>query len=83
MSKLDSILQIISGALQGLTLIPGLPAGVGEAVALEQVLQGILSKALAAYHAETGQPLDLSKIPLETAYIPKPTPVGPSPAKNQ
>ena len=69
-SKVQNILGIISSALQGLTLIGSLtPAGpaIAAAVAIEQVIQGILSKALLAYQAETGQPIDLSKIPLETA----------------
>ncbi len=84
-SKLQTILSIINGALQGLTLIPGLGAGVSAAVAIEQALQGILSNALAAYQAEAGQPIDLSKIPLETPYLVAPVPptaIGPSPAKN-
>lgn len=76
-SKLTTILSIINGALQGLTLIPGLGAGVAAAVAIEQALQGILGNALAAYQAEAGQPIDLSKIPLETPYVPAAVPVPP------
>jgi hypothetical protein len=61
-SKLQTILAIINAALQGLMLVPGLqlPAGVG--LAFETILQ----HALAAYEAEAGQPLDLTKIPLES-----------------
>lgn len=83
-SKLQTILSIINAALQGLTLIPGLGTGVAAAVAIEQALQGILSNALAAYQAEAGQPIDLSKIPLETPYVTAPslpTAVGPAQAK--
>ena len=60
-SKLQTILAIINAALQGLTLIPGL----GIPVAIEQAFQSILTNALAAYKAESGQPIDLSKIPFE------------------
>jgi hypothetical protein len=48
--------------LQALTAIPGL----GVPIAIEQAFQKILTNALAAYQAETGQPLDLSKIPQES-----------------
>ena len=61
-SKVQTILSIINAALQGLSLIPGL----GAPVAIEQTFQRILTNALAAYQAETGQPIDLTKIPLET-----------------
>jgi hypothetical protein len=61
-SKLNSILQIINLVLQALSGIPGL----GVPIAIEQVFQRILTNALAAYQAETGQPLDLTKIPQET-----------------
>jgi len=81
-SKVDTILGIITFALQGLALIPGLPGGIAVGVAIEQTLQGILSKALAAYHAEVGAPLDLAKIPLQTPYAANPVAVGPAPAKN-
>jgi hypothetical protein len=61
-SKIETILAIINAALQGLTLIPGLAVPI----AIEQAFQSILTNALAAYKAETGQPLDLSKIPQES-----------------
>jgi hypothetical protein len=61
-SKLQNILSIINLALQGLSAVPVLALPI----ALEQTFQGILTKALAAYQQETGQPIDLAKIPLET-----------------
>lgn len=64
--KLTTIVAIINAALQGLTLIPGLGTGVAGAIQLEQLLQGVLMNALAAYRNESGAPIDLSKIPLET-----------------
>jgi hypothetical protein len=64
-SKTQTILSIINIALQGLTLVPGLGTEVQAAIAIEQMFQGLLTKALAAYQAETGQPLDLTKIPQE------------------
>lgn len=60
-SKLQTILAIINAALQGLTLVPGLGGGA----ALGLVFETILQHALAAYQAEAGQPIDLTKIPLE------------------
>jgi hypothetical protein len=64
-SKLQSILSIISLVLQALTAIPGL----GVPIAIEQAFQKILTNALAAYQAETGAPIDLSKVPQE-ALVP-------------
>lgn len=61
-SKVQTILAIVNAALQGLSLVPGLQAPI----AVEQAFQKILTNALAAYQAETGQPIDLSKIPIET-----------------
>ena len=61
-SKLQNILSIINLALQGLSAIPVLSVPI----ALEQTFQKILTNALAAYQQETGQPIDLSKIPFET-----------------
>jgi len=61
-SKLQTILNIINFALQGLALVPGL----GAPIALEQALQRILMNALSAYQAETGKPFDITQIPLET-----------------
>lgn len=61
-SKLQSILAIINIALQGLSVISVLSGPIK----IEQFFQGILTNALAAYQAETGAPLDLTKIPQET-----------------
>jgi hypothetical protein len=60
-SKLQSILLIINLALQALSAIPG----AAVPIAIEQALQKILTNALAAWQAEVGQPIDLSKIPQE------------------
>jgi hypothetical protein len=68
-SKRQSILNIINIALQGITLAGSFtPIGgaIAAGVKLEQLFQGMLSNALSAYQAETGQPIDLSKIPTET-----------------
>lgn len=68
-SKVQNILNIISLALKGLTVASSFtPIGgaVAAGVSLEQVFQGMLQNALQAYQAEVGQPIDLSKIPLET-----------------
>ena len=56
--KLNTILAIINAALQGLTLVPGAQLAV--------TLTTILTNALKAWHLESGQPIDLTKIPLET-----------------
>jgi hypothetical protein len=67
--KVQNILSIINLALQGLTIAGSFtPIGgaIAGAVKLEQLFQGMLQNALAAYHAEVGQPIDLTKIPLET-----------------
>ena len=61
-SKVQTILSIINAALAGLTFIPGLAIPIQ----IEQAFQSILTNALATYKAETGQPLDLTKIPLES-----------------
>jgi hypothetical protein len=60
-SKLQNILSIINLALQGLSAVPQLALPI----AIEQAFQAILTKALAAYQQETGQPIDLNKIPQE------------------
>lgn len=62
-SKLTTILAIVNAALQGLTIVGG-PVGAGAA--LGTVFENILLNALQAYQMETGQPIDLTKIPLET-----------------
>lgn len=64
-TKIQSIELIISLALQGLVLIPGIGPGVAAAVKLEQLLQGIFSNALAAHQAEVGQPIDLATLKFE------------------
>jgi hypothetical protein len=61
-NKLQLILAIINVALQGLTLVPGIGAAAGLGLAFETILKN----ALDAYHLEAGQPIDLTKIPLET-----------------
>lgn len=61
-SKLQTILAIINAALQGLTLVPA----IGPAANLALTFETILRNALAAYQMEAGQPIDLTKIPLET-----------------
>jgi hypothetical protein len=54
----SKILAIINLVLQGLTLaVPGSAAAVS--------LGALLIHALAAYQAEVGQPIDLTKIPQE------------------
>jgi hypothetical protein len=60
-SKLQNVLSIINLALQGLSAVPQLALPI----AIEQAFQAILTKALAAYQQETGQPIDLNKIPQE------------------
>lgn len=62
-SKLQTILQILNAALQGLSLVPG-PIGAGSALAV--VFENIIANAVKAIQNETGQPIDLSKLPLET-----------------
>jgi hypothetical protein len=68
-TKLQNILSIINATLTGLTLIPGLGTAVTAGITIEQVLQGILTNALAAYQQETGKPIDLTAIPTE-ALVP-------------
>ena len=60
-SKLQLILMIIQAALTGLSAVPG----IGSIPGLAELFLKILQNGLAAYQAETGQPLDLTKIPLE------------------
>lgn len=62
MSKTQLILAIIQAALTGVSTIPGAAIGAGAGLAFVQILQS----GLQAYQLETGQPLDLTKIPLET-----------------
>jgi hypothetical protein len=68
-SKVQSIINIINIALQGLTIAGSftpVSGAINAGVKLEQLFQNMLTNALAAYQAEVGQPIDLSKIPLET-----------------
>jgi hypothetical protein len=67
LSKLDSILQIIQLTLSGLS---GLPV-VGPFAQIGGVLEGIFEHAATLYEAETGQPFDASKIPIETDLSPE------------
>lgn len=63
LSKTSLILTIINAALGGLTAVDpviGVPA-----LAIEKFVQ-IIQAATQAYQLETGQPIDLLKIPLET-----------------
>ena len=62
MSKVATILAIIDAALKGLAAVPV----VGGAAQLADIFVSIIKNGMAAYQAETGQPLDLTKIPLET-----------------
>jgi hypothetical protein len=62
MSKTQLILLIIQTALAGLAAVPGGAVLSAEGMAFVKILQAGVS----AYQAETGQPLDLTKIPLET-----------------
>lgn len=68
-SKTDSILAMINLALKGITLVgPAVPVvGIeaSGAAALAGVFVTMLQHALALWHAETGQPIDLAKIPQE------------------
>lgn len=62
LSKVSLILSIIQAALTGVALIPG-----GQlASALGETFLTIIQNGLTVYQQETGQPLDLTKIPLET-----------------
>jgi len=71
-SKLQNILGIINLALQGLTIAGSftpIGAAINAGVKLEQIFQDMLTKALQAYQQETGQPIDLTKIPLEEPVV--------------
>jgi hypothetical protein len=60
-SKVATILQLIQLALTGLA---GLPV-VGPFAGLGEVFLGIYQNAAQLYEAETGQPFDVTKIPIE------------------
>jgi hypothetical protein len=57
------ILTIIQAALTGLSSIKG---NVGTDAQLAQAFLTIIQNGMSAYQSATGQPLDLTKIPLET-----------------
>jgi hypothetical protein len=61
-SKVQTILLIIQTALSALSAIPG----VGTDAAIVAALVKIFQNATALYQAETGQPFDATKIPIET-----------------
>lgn len=63
--SLTNILNIIQLALSGLSKIPV----VGGDAALAGVFIGILQYGLNAYHSAAGQPLDVTKLPLETPVV--------------
>lgn len=66
--KLTNILNIITIALQGLTVAGSftpVAGAINAEVKLEQLFQQMLMNALQVYQGEVGQPIDLSKIPLE------------------
>ena len=62
MSKLQTILSVIQLALGALSKLPV----VGPGSELASVFLQIFQNASALYTAETGQPFDVTKIPLET-----------------
>lgn len=61
-ASLTEILAILSVALNALSTIPA----IGADAALANVFLTIIQKALAAYSAAAGAPLDLSKLPIES-----------------
>jgi hypothetical protein len=60
------ILTIIQAALTALSSIKG---NVGADAALASALTTIIQNGLQAFQAATGQPLDLTKIPLEPPVV--------------
>ena len=62
MSKIQTILLVIQTALSALSNLPV----VGPEAALAAAFLKIYQNAAALYQAETGQPFDVTKIPLET-----------------
>jgi hypothetical protein len=67
--KIQNILNIVNIALQGLTIAGSftpIEGAINAGVKLEQLFQGMLTNALQAYQAETGQPINLALIPLES-----------------
>ena len=67
--EVQNILNIINIALTGLTVAGSFTPTAGAinaTVSLERLFQGMLTNALQAYQAETGQPINLALIPLES-----------------
>ena len=62
LSKTSLILLILQSALTGLAAVP---VTAPAAIAVEAFVK-IIQAATQAYQQETGQPIDLTKIPLET-----------------
>lgn len=62
-SKLDTVLSYIDAALQYGSALAGGP--IGQGLSLADLALKAVEKLKATYEAETGQPLDLSKIPTE------------------
>lgn len=60
-STVSEILGFLSIALNALGTIPA----IGANVQLAGVFVALIQKAMGAYHAASGAPLDLTKIPLE------------------
>ena len=61
-SKESLILMILTSALQGLAMVPVIGP---EAVAASYFIK-IVQAGVQMYQQESGQPIDLTKIPLET-----------------
>ena len=61
-SKVTLILAILQAALAGVAVIPG---GAAASLAGEAFLS-IIQNAMLVYQQEVGQPLDITKLPLET-----------------
>lgn len=57
-----NILSILQIALAALAAVPGVGADAAVVNALVQIIQ----KAMLAYEAATGAPLDLTKVPIES-----------------
>ena len=70
------ILTIIQAALAGLSNISSIGGDVKLAGAFVSILQG----GLQAYELQAGQPLDLTKIPLESLIPTGQPPKSPAPA---
>lgn len=60
-SKASLILTILTVSLQGLSAIPVIGPEASAAAYFIKIIQA----ATQAFHQETGQPIDLTKLPLE------------------